>query len=287
MILVTGASGNLGGAVIENLLNKISANQIAGLFRNQEKAKAMEAKGINVRIGEYGDKVRLLKAFQGIEKLLLVSSSGDDPLTEHTNVIDAAKEAGVKHIYYTSGALNREVIHSQLGSLVDSYINTENYILESGLTYTIFQNGLYSETIPFFVGENVLETGIFLPAGEGKASFATRTDMAEAIANVIASDGHDNKTYLTSALSSYSFNDIAGMLSELSEKSILYTNPEPDDYEVQLRESGVDEGSIWYLSLLAAIIKNGEYEIFSSDLEQLLGRKPKDLNQYLKETYIS
>lgn len=287
MILITGASGNLGNAVIENLLKQVSASQIAGLFRNASKAKSVSEKGLNVRIGDYSDKSLLRKAFQGVEKLLLISSSGDDALTDHKNVIDAAKEAGVSHVFYTSGALNKNVADSKLGPLVDSYITTENYIIESGMTYTIFQNGLYSKTIPSFVGEEVLKTGIYLPAGNGKASFATRTDMAEAIANVLTSDGHENKVYVTTALPSYSFEEIAEMFSELSGKSISYTSPEPDDYETQLSASGVDEGSIWYAQLLAAIIKNGEYEISSSDLEYLLGRKPTDLKTYLKETFFS
>ncbi|KAA5535763.1 SDR family oxidoreductase [Paenimyroides baculatum] len=287
MILITGASGNLGNAVIENLLKEVTASKIAGLFRNEDKAKSLSEQGVNVRIGDYSNKESLAKAFQGVEKLLLISSSGDDALTDHKNVIDAAKEAGVEQIYYTSGALNRNIADSKLGPLVDSYITTENYIIESGITYTIFQNGLYSETIPFFVGEEVLETGIYLPAGNGKASFATRTDMAEAIANVLASDGHGNKTYITSALPSYSFKEIAEMFSEVSGKTISYTNPAPADYETQLRASGIDEGSIWYAKLLAAIIKNGEYEIFSSDLEKLLGRKPTDLKTYIKQTLLS
>lgn len=285
MILITGASGNLGSAVIENLLKQVSANKIVGLFRNAEKAEAFSEQGINVRIGDYASKASLIKAFHGVKKLLLISSSGNDALTEHKNAIDAAKKCRVSHIYYTSGALNRNITDSQLGPLVDSYITTENYIIESGITYTIFQNGLYSETIPFFVGDRVLDTGIYLPAGNGKASFATRADMAAAITNVIASEGHDNKTYVTSALPSYSFTEIAEMFSELSGRSISYTNPEPRDYEKQLQKSGLNEDSIWYAQLLAAIIKNNEYEISSSDLEQLLGRKPVSLKQYLKETF--
>ncbi|MNK52710.1 Quinone oxidoreductase 2 [compost metagenome] len=287
MILVTGASGNLGTSVIENLLKQVPASEIAGLFRNPDKAKTFSEQGINVRIGDYENKALLTKAFYGIDKLLLISSSGNDALTAHKNAIDAAKEVGVKHIYYTSGALNTNVSHSQLGPLADAYLTTENYIKASGMTYTIFQNALYAETIPFFVGEKVLETGIYLPAGNSKASFATRGDMAEAIANVIASDGHDNKTYVTSALPSYSFTEIAGILSELSGKKVSYTNAEPNDYENRLRAANVDEESIWYLSLLTAIIKNNEYDIASSDLEQLLGRKPTDLKTYLKETFLA
>lgn len=287
MILVTGASGNLGTAVIENLLKQVSANKIAGLFRNADKAKVFSEQAINVRIGDYSDKSSILKALQGVEKLLLVSSSSNDALTDHKNVIDAAKEVGIAHIYYTGGASNKNVEQSELGPLADSYFTTENFIKESGITYTIFQNGLYSETIPFFVGEQVLDTGIYFPAGEGKATFAKRTEMAEAIANVLASEGHDNKTYLITGLSCHSFTDIAQILSELSKKTVSYYSPEPIEYQAQLKQYNVGESDIYFLSLLAAIIKNNEYNTENSDFEKLLGRKPTDLRTYLTETFLA
>lgn len=286
MIFLTGASGNLGSAVLERLLKLVPANTVAALDKNPNRAKTLEQKGISVFIGEYADKASLLDALKGVEKLLLVSGNGENALAEHKNVIDAAKESGVKHIYYTGGALNKNVEHSQLGPLTDSYITTENYIIESGLTYTIFQNGLYAETIPYFIGEQVLETGISFPAGEGKSSFAKRAEMGEAIANVLASEGHENKTYLLTTLPSYSFGEIAKILSELSGKNVSYTSPEPEEYEAQLKEYGVSDSDIWYLLLLAAIIKNNEYNITDSDLEKLLGYKPTDLQVYLKETFL-
>jgi NAD(P)H dehydrogenase (quinone) len=183
--------------------------------------------------------------------------------------------------------LNKNVKQSQLGILVDSYSTTENYIIESGLTYTIFQNGLYAETLPDFIGEQVLETGIYFPAGEGKATFTKRAEMAEAIANVLASEEHDNQIYLITSLPSYSFTNIALMLSELSGKSISYHSPDPAEYEAQLREYGVRESDIWFSSLFATVIENHEYDIVGSDLEKLLGRKPTDLKTYLKETFLS
>lgn len=287
MILVTGASGNLGTAVIENLLKRVPASKVAGLYRNPNKAKPFAELGIHIRFGDYKDKNSILKALEGIEQLLLISSSNNDALTEHKNVIDAARETGVSHIYYTSGALNKSVSHSELGPLVDSYMNSENYIMESDITYTIFQNGLYAETIPAFTGEQVMETGIYFPAGNGKASFAKRAEMGEAIAKVLTSDGHDNKIYITTVTDTHSFSDIAEILSELSGKPISYHSPDPLEFQAYLRENGVGEVDIWYYLILAAIIKNNEYDITSSDLEKLLGRKPTGLETYLKETFIS
>ncbi|MBE8722987.1 SDR family oxidoreductase [Sphingobacterium pedocola] len=286
MILITGASGNLGNAVIENLLKQVSVNKIAGLFRNADKAKSLSEKGINARIGDYTDKPSLLKAMQGVTKLFMISIESENTFADHKNVIDVAKEAGVKHVYYTGGALNKNVTQSRLGPLLDSYITTENYIIESGLTYTIFQNGLYAETIPFFIGYDAVNNGISFPAGEGKASFATRSDMAEVFANVLANEEHDNKIYLITGFPTYSFHDIAQTLSELCDKSVSYHSPDTNKYEARLREYGVAENDIYFSSLLAAIIKNQEYDIIGSDLEKLLGRKPTDLKTYLKETFL-
>lgn len=286
MILITGASGNLGKVVLENLLKQVSADGISVLVRNPVKAASLEKKGIKAQIGDYSNKASVVKALQGAEKLLLISSSGADALQEHKNVIDAAVESGVSHIYYTGGALNRNIKESLLGPLADSYITTEDYIMASGLKYTVFQNGLYSETIPYFIGEQVLETGIYFPAGDGKASFAKRDEMGEAIANVMAEEGHENKIYITTAVPSYSFSEIAEMITELSGKEITYQSPEPQEFENQLKEFGLQDEDIYYSQILAAIIKNEEYNIAVSDLENLLGRKPTDLKTYLKETFL-
>ncbi|MCP2025175.1 NAD(P)H dehydrogenase (quinone) [Flavobacterium sp. HSC-32F16] len=286
MILVTGASGNLGTIVVENLLKQIPAERISVLVRNPLKAALFENRNIKAHIGDYSDKASVIKALQGVEKLLLISSMGADALQEHINVIDAAVQAGVSHIYYTSGALNRNVKKSLLGPLADSYMTTEDYIIASGLKYTIFQNGLYLETIPFFIGEEVLEKGIYFPAGDGKASFAKREEMGEAIANVIAEQGHENKIYVTTAVPSHSFGEISQMLSELSGRKVTYESPEPEEFENQLKEFGLQNEDIYYSQILAAIIKNQEYNINVSDLENLLGRKPTDLKAYLKETFL-
>ncbi len=287
MILVTGATGNLGNLVIENLLKKVPASSIKALVRNVDRAKSLEEKGVKVCVGDYTDKSSLVKAMQGITKLLLVSIESENTFADHKNVVDAAKESGVKHIYYTGGALNKNVTKSMLGPLVESYITTQDYIIMSGLTYTIFQNGLYAETIPFFIGYDAVNAGITFPAGEGKATFAIRSEMAEAISNVLLREGHDNEIYILSGSPTSSFDDIAKILSELSGKSVPYNNPQAEEYEAKLREYGVTENDIYFSSLLAAIIKNHEYDVTDSDLEKLLGRKPTELKMYLKETFLA
>ena len=195
MILVTGATGHLGTAVIEQLLQKTSANKIAALVRDENKASDLWEKGVTVHIGNYDDVASLDKVMSGIEKVLLIAGTDEENrIRQHQNVVDSAKKAGVKFIAYTSRNLKDR--NTLVNKLMEGHFQTEDYIIESGLNYAVFRNVLYMDTIPQFVGgEKVFETGINLSAGEGKVSYALRSEMGEAIANVLLEDYGDNKIY--------------------------------------------------------------------------------------------
>lgn len=204
MILVTGATGHLGKGVIDFLIKKVPANNIAALVRDESKAASLKEAGVDVRIGNYDDYNSLVKAFTGVDKLLLVSSNDEaNRAGQHISAVNAAKEAGVKHILYTS--VNYKVIdHSAIDFITSAHLVTEDHIITSGLVYTFFADNLYADVLPLFFGDHVPDSGIVFPAGEGKVPFASRTDMAEAIANVLAGEGHENKTYVLASDVSYS-----------------------------------------------------------------------------------
>ena len=164
------------------------------MVRDENKAADLKAKGVDVRVGNFRDAASLANAFNGIDKVLLISSSDlEDRLGQHKNVIDAAKNAGVKHIVYT-GVSMVDVNNSALKDFMIDHYQTEDYIKASGMNYTFLQHNLYADVIPMFIGEKVLETGIFFPAGTGKVPFALRSEMGEAAANVLTGEGHENKT---------------------------------------------------------------------------------------------
>ena len=289
MILVTGASGNYGKATIDFLLKKgISANSIAGLVRKEDKVGDLKAKGINLRIGDYDNYNELVEAFEGVEKLLLVS--GSDVVSrgkQHENVVNAAKVTGVKHLLYTSFERKNDTETSPIYSLAKSHIDTEELIRESGLTYTIFRNNLYLDNLPMFFGEKVLTTGIFLPAGEARSAFALRNDMSEATANVLAGAGHDNKVYSLNNTENVSFQELAQDLSEIAGKEISYFSPSQDVYVETLTKAGVPAQYIGIFSGFAEAIKQGEFSTEKTDLENLLGRKPTTAKAFLKKVYGS
>ncbi|MNU69029.1 Quinone oxidoreductase 2 [compost metagenome] len=285
MILITGATGNLGRATTDFLLTKVPASEVAILVRDETKVSDLKEKGVDVRIGDYHDKNSLIAAFTGIDKVFLISSNDfNDRLGQHKRVVDSAKEAGVKHIIYT-GASIQNIEKSALNQFMGDHFETEKHILDSGLTYTFLRDNLYADVIPMFVGEQVLETGINLPAGNGKVPYAVRKDIAEAAANVLASEDHENKTYEISNTESYSYQDVANLLSEISGKTVPYNDVPAADFSKALAEAGVPEHLIGFTVGFATATKDGDFDIPNTHLEELLGRKPTSLKQFLTETY--
>jgi NAD(P)H dehydrogenase (quinone) len=281
-ILVTGASGHLGSAVIETLLTKNFSNQISIITRNEEKRKEFHSKGFNAFLGSYDDAVALEKAMEGVDTVLLISSGDQgDRMQEHKNVIDTAKKKGVKHIAYTSRCLNNR--NTLKNKLMIEHFETEDYILASELHYTFFRNILYMDAIPQFIGGNAaLERGIFLPAGNGKVSFALRSEMGEAMANVLLDAKPENKIYNFTGNKIYSFYEIATALSQLTGKDVKYTNVETPAFVGMMMQRNLPELVIQKIVDFITDIKHNQEAGIYSDLEIQLGRKPTGLKEGLK-----
>ena len=168
----------------------------------------------------------------------------------------------------------------------NSHIATDKLIKASGLKYTIMLNSLYSDVLPMFFGEKVLETGIYLPSGDGKAAFTTRNDMAEAAANILTSEGHENKEYIIANNYNYSMYDAASILSELSGRNVSYFSPTEEDFTDTLSKVGVPMELISLTVSFSKAIMQGEFESETSDLESLIGRQPTTLKDYFKSVYF-
>ncbi|MFZ2282700.1 MAG: SDR family oxidoreductase [Lutibacter sp.] len=288
-IFITGATGQLGKATIGFLLQKgIAANEISALARDEGKAAALKSKGINVKIGNYDDVDSLRSAMQGIETMLLISSSEmtKSRAIQHINAIKAAKENGVKHIIYTGFMRTHEDPESPLWFIAEDHVETEKYLKESGITYTIFANGFYMDMLMDYVGEQILESKtIFVPAGEGKINFVLRSEVAEALANVLTTNGHENKTYNIGIEQPVSFVEIANYISELTGVAINYVSPEPEVYLQTLLKYGVPEDYARMFTAFAVAFAADTMNVSTTELTQLLGRKPTTVQEFLLKKF--
>ncbi len=284
MILVTGATGQLGSSVISQLNKVSSKDQFAIFARDEKKAIKYKEQGIEVRLGDFNQISFLGHAFEGITKLLLISTMEFNRFEQHKNVIDAEKIAGVKHIIYTGLAI-QDIETSNVKDLMQSHFDTEKYIQASGLDFTFVRNTMYTDAIPQIIGEAVFDTGIYLSGGDGKVPYTLRREMGEAIANILVQDNHENKTYNITGDIAYSYADIAQTLGELSHKKIDYIDLDETVYEQFLIDLHLPEFLVYLTKGTVVDIKQHQYEVNNSDLKTLLGRPPLDLKSALKELY--
>lgn len=287
-IFITGATGQFGAATINFLLTKgVPANSITALIRDESKAKDLIGKGINLKKGDYNDYTSLVEAFKGNDTLLLVS--GNDLANrgkQQENAVKAAKEAGVKRIVYTSFDRKNETTTSPITMIAESHLSTEKFIKASGLNYTILKNNLYMDILPMFMGEKAVETGvIYQPAGEGKAAYLLRNDMAEIAANVLTGEGHENKEYTLAADKAYSYGEIAKLMSEVTGKTINHVSPTKEEFIKTLTEAKVPSEFIHLFAGFSEAKKQGEFDQVTTTAETLLGRKPTLMGDYLKGVY--
>lgn len=280
-ILVTGATGELGSTVIKTLLKTGTAENISVLTRKEESKIEFEKRGLNAFIGQYSDVQTLEKAMENVDTVLLISSGDQgDRMQEHKNVIDTAKKKGVQNIAYTSRSLKDK--NTLVNKLMMEHFLTEDYIKESGLKYVIFRNALYMDVLPLFVGKNVFEKGILQPARNGKVAYVLKAEQAEAIANVLMNENFENQTFNFTGSDAYSFYDVATALTELTGKQVNYKSIEVEPFKKIMLENGVPESMVKKIVDFNLDIKNGQEEMVTNELQQYLGRKPKNLKEGLK-----
>ncbi|WP_213134734.1 SDR family oxidoreductase [Citrobacter sp. FP75] len=274
MIAITGATGQLGQHVIESLLKTIPASQIVAIVRNPGKAAALSQQGVTVRQADYTDEAAFTAALQGVDKLLLISSSEVGQRTpQHRNVINAAKSAHVKFIAYTS-LLHADT--SPLG-LADEHVATEKMLAESGIDYALLRNGWYTENY-LASAPAALEHGVFIGAmGDGKIASATRADYAAAAARVISEDGHAGKIYELAGDEGWTLSQLAAELAQQSGKKVVYQNLSEADFAAALKGFGLPAGLADMLADSDIGASKGGLFDDSRTLSKLIGRSTTSL----------
>lgn len=279
-VLVTGATGHFGGFVVKSLLNQMEAKQIAVSVRNPEKASTLADKGIDVRHGDFDLPETLSTAFEGIDKLLIVSTDLDNEtrIRQHLAAVAAAKKAGVKHIVYTSVA---NAPHSTL-ALAEVHRRTEKAIVESGIAYTFLRNNWYLENETSSIQAAMAGAPWVTSAQSGKVGWSLKREYAEAAANALATEGHENKIYELSS-QPQTQEALALVVGKVIGKEIPVLQVTDEGYADGLRAAKLPEFLVELFQDIQKSIREGALDVVSSDFEKLLGRKPLSLEAAVEE----
>lgn len=279
MIAITGATGQLGRLVIEQLLKSVPASQIIAVVRSPEKAKDLAELGVEIRRGDYSQPDTLPAAFAGVEKLLLISSSEiGQRIAQHSAAIAAAKAANVKLLAYTS------LLHadsSPLGLAVE-HVATENALRDSGLPVVVLRNGWYTENYAASIAPALAHNAFIGSVGEGRISSAARVDYAAAAAAVLQLDNQAGKVYELAGDDSYSLAEFSAEIARQSGKKVDYVNLPQAEFAKALVGAGLPEGFAQLLADSDAGAEKGGLFDDSHQLRQLIGQATTPYAEVIK-----
>ncbi|ANB14808.1 hypothetical protein AWJ20_2419 [Sugiyamaella lignohabitans] len=306
-IVITGTSGNLGSAVLKHLLHtvKYPATDIIVASSNPDGVSSeVKGSGVKVRYGDYLKPETLVNAYEGADKLLIISfpsMAHEIRVTAHKNALDAAVKAGVKHVYYTSLAFNGNPTEAPV---MFAHRDSEAYIKElheSGklANYTIIREGIYSESFYLYFGYWNRATAIddFLKVKEivtcckeGSIAYASIGDLGEATAKIITSPSSDakfhNKLILLSGSRSVTQPELATIISSTLklDKPIPLKTVDPETY-VEYHSAHSDREILKKAAVISGAIDKGEASVVSKSLEEILGRPPKSIETTVQEVF--
>jgi NAD(P)H dehydrogenase (quinone) len=274
LIAVTGATGGLGGRVARRLAER----EVGQRLVVRDLGRAPELAGAEAAAASYDDPERLRRAFQGARTLLMVSASEDpDRLRLHANVVDAATDAGVERVVYTSFFGAAPECTFTFGR---DHWHTEELIKRSGLAWTMLRDNLYLDFLPLMVGADGVIRG---PAGDGRMAGVTRDDIAEVAVAVLLGDGrHAGRTYDMTGPEALTLAEAAEQLSRFAGRTISYHAETLEEAYASRAHYGAPGWEVAGWVTTYAAIANGDLEAVSGDVAALAGHPPMSLAEFLR-----
>jgi uncharacterized protein YbjT (DUF2867 family) len=274
LIAVTGATGGLGGRVARRLAERGVGQRL--VVRNL--GRAPELAGAEAAAASYDDPERLRQAFQGARTLLMVSASEDpDRMRLHANVVDAATDAGVERVVYTSFFGAAPECTFTFGR---DHWHTEELIKGSGLAWTMLRDNLYLDFLPLMVGADGVIRG---PAGDGRMAGVTRDDIADVAVAVLPEGGrHVGRTYDMTGPEAVTMAEAAEQLSRFAGRTISYHAETLEEAYASRAHYGAPAWEVAGWVTTYAAIANGDLEAVSGDVAALAGHPPMRLAEFLR-----
>jgi NAD(P)H dehydrogenase (quinone) len=277
---ITGAGGQLGGSVLNELLARgAKPGEIVAITRTPDKLSAVAAKGVTVRAGDFDAPAGLAAAFKGIDKLLIIPTSELQPgkrTPQHKAAIAAAKTAAVKHVVYVS------TIGARPGQdLMQSHLETEQAIYASGLAWTIVRMGMYFENLFMGALQHALSSGAYGATGTAPVANLARDDVAATLAGVLLGKGHEGSVYHATGAASLTPAEIAATIGQVFSKPVQAAIITDEQYAGGLKAAGLPDFVVEAILGIAQTSAKGMLDLVTGDVERLSGRKPVSLAEFL------
>ncbi|WP_276356436.1 SDR family oxidoreductase [Cohnella caldifontis] len=285
MIVVTGANGNLGRKIVEELLGRIPAEEIGVSVRDVSKAQDLQERGVRVRQGNFDDSESLLHAFEQASQVLMVSSNaleGEEAVRQHQTAIQMAKKAGVGRVLYTS----------HMGSSATSYFPpmltnaaTEELLKSSGMAFTSLRCGFFATSALLMIGD-ALKTGKFIVPESGPIAWTTHSDLAAVTAVILTEGKLDGITPPLTASEAIDMEGIASIASEILGQPIRHIVVSDEEYRKRLAAHGMPEAIINLLTGIFQASRQGDFSQIDPALQNLIGRPPISFQDFLKDSIL-
>ena len=280
VIGVTGASGQLGGHVLDELLARgVKGADIVAISRSPEKLQRFAEKGVQLRKGDFDDTAGLATAFKGIDRLLIIPASDLRPgirLPQHKTAIASAKQAGVKHLIYIS------TVGAHRGQdLFATHVETELAVYASGLPWTILRMGMYFDNLWMGTLQYALAAGVYAATAATPAANVARTDVAAAAAALVAGSGHNGYVYQATGPASQTPAEIAATIGQVFGKKVEAVTVSQDQFNAALKGAGLPDFVVDAIGGIVAARASGLLDVVTHDIEYLTGRKAQTFADYL------
>jgi NAD(P)H dehydrogenase (quinone) len=282
MIIVTGATGDLGSKIVDRLLIRVPARNVGVSVRDTARAADLADRGVRVRRGDFTDPASLATAFADATQVLIVSAStvGPDAVDQHTTAIDAARQAGAQRILYTS---HQAAAATSAFAPMPDHAETEAHLARTGTAWLALRNGFYANTITRLLGP-ALETGELVAPADGPVSWTTHADLAEAAAILLTSEpGDDKPTPPLIGTAAIDLAGIADIVSEVTGRTIVRVVAQDDEWLAGLLQRGVPDHQAQMLLGMFRASRRGEFSTVSPALADLLGREPESVRSVVEE----
>ena len=282
MIIVTGANGQLGSRVVQQLLRRLPPDGIGVSVRDEAAAAGPAAQGVRVRRGDFTEPATLAHAFEGAERVLVVSAAirGEGALAANTAAIDAARAAGARRIVYTS---HQAASADSSFAAQPVHAATQDHLARRGVPFTALRNGFYASSLPFWIGDAATSGRLVAPQ-DGPVSWTAHDDLAEAAAIALTDDGVlDGVTPPLTAAEALDLTDVAGILAELTGRPVVRVVVEDDEWRAAALGRGMPPQAADFALGMYRAARKGEFAVTDPTLEAILGRTPTAVRSVLAE----